>query len=88
MTKWTLTAEQLYSIQQERRALEEKEAILLKELKELSDHKSRQEGSFVFMTQLRKGSVEYSKIPVLNGINLELYRKEDVISWRLMKVGN
>jgi hypothetical protein len=80
---WIRKAEELYKIQKIRREVEREEAELLSQLKELSGNESSRGGSFKFTATERKGSIDYKAIPELRMINLELYRKESVITWKL-----
>lgn len=80
---WIELARHAYDIQQKRKELEKVEKQLLEELKVKSEHKPSKGGDFVFEVNYRKGSVDYRAIPELHGVNLELYRKEEVTSWKL-----
>ena len=66
--------------------LNEKAAILAEQLKALSKNKSILHDNYKFVLQLRKGPVEYYRIPELRSIDLDLYRKDNVITWKLDRV--
>lgn len=67
-------------------ALEEEEATLRKDILSKVDH-PRMIGSGVRIQKIeRKGSVEYAKIPELVGVDLEKFRKNPVVSWRLDEI--
>lgn len=85
-SQWLITAELLYQIKEERKKLEVKEKELFEQLKALSDNKTKHEGEFVFMKEIRAGSIEYSAIDLLKEVNLELFRKAPVETWKLIKV--
>lgn len=62
----------------ESRYEEKKKAII-----EKVNHPRFQVGNVKFTKSLRKGAVEYSKIPQLEGVDLEPFRKPCVESWRV-----
>lgn len=80
---WINKAKELYSLQEKRRQMEKLEAILLSELKSISNEEKSQGGGFIFENYLRLGNIEYKEIPELKAVNLEKYRKPPVICWRL-----
>ena len=80
---WIAKAKECAKIQQERKKLEKIEESALEQLKLMSDGVSSCGGGFVFTSDVRKGSVDYSKIEVLKEIDLDSYRKDSVIVWKL-----
>jgi hypothetical protein len=86
LTPWLMTAEHLYRVKQEIKRLELQEKQLSEELKVLSENKTKAEGNFVYLKEMRAGSIEYSAIDLLREVNLELFRKPSVESWKLIKV--
>lgn len=84
ITPWLATATQLYEIQQQRKNLEIQESELKDRLKTLSEGRTKSEGNFVFVREIRRGSVDYSKITLLQSIDLNQYRRADTESWRLI----
>jgi len=80
---WVDKAKELFSIQEKKRQLEKLEEILKKELVSLSGEVNSQGGGFIFETYNRLGSIEYKDIPELKAVNLERYRKPDVLCWKL-----
>ena len=80
---WSQNAKQLHNIRIQIKELEEIENELRNKLIALSDGQTRQDDTFVFEMYTRKGSVDYSKIPVLKTIDLEEYRKESMACWKL-----
>lgn len=67
-------------------ALEEEEATLRKDILSKVDH-PRMIGSGVRIQKIeRAGAVDYKKIPELVGVELEKYRKDPVVSWRLDEI--
>lgn len=84
ISPWLATATMLYDLQQKRKNIEQEEAELKERLKLLSDYKTKSEGNFVFVKEIRTGSVDYSKISILKSINLDQYRRPSVESWKLI----
>jgi len=85
-SQWLITAQLCYQIQQERKSLEQKEKELFAQLKALSENKTRHEGGFIYMKEMRAGSIEYAAIDILKDVNLELFRKPSVETWKLIRV--
>lgn len=52
-------------------------------LKQLSKGACSKGGGFVYDYSIRKGTIDYTAIPELNGVDLEQYRKESVEVWKL-----
>jgi putative phage-type endonuclease len=66
--------------------LQEKAAILKQELIEDTCSTSRSKiGDLKIQKVIRNGNIDYSKIEELKGVNLEPYRKDPIISWRITK---
>lgn len=85
--EWLKKATEAMKIKQLIKEYEKIEAQLMAELKLLSENVPSRSGNFVLDCVMRKGSIEYAKIPELKGINLEQYRKDPVEAWVLsMKV--
>ena len=84
--RWQQVAHQLWSIKEQLKMLEEQEAVLAAELRQLSDNKTTSYGSFAYIATGRKGNVDYSLIPVLQGLDLEPYRKKETVVWKLEKI--
>ncbi len=75
---WISTATQLAKIRAQIKELESQEKFLTLELKSLSEGACSKGGGFVWSCIVRKGSVDYSSVPQLRGVDLEQYRK---VSW-------
>lgn len=82
---WVSAAKAAYEAQLMRKHYQELEDKLLEELKKISDESSIG-GGFVFESITRKGTIDYKSIPQLKQIDLEIYRKESNVSWKLYKV--
>lgn len=85
-TLWLSIAREAYEAQQIKQEAAERERKALDQLKVLSKNKSAAAGDFVFALSLRKGSVDYGAIPALKSIDLDEYRKEEVMTWKLMRI--
>lgn len=81
--EWINKAKELFELQERRREYEKLEHETHEELKDLSQGISSKGGGFKFTKGFRKGAIEYSAIPELQGIDLELYRKDSVPVWKL-----
>jgi len=84
--KWIAIAAQYYEIKQQRQALAKQESLLFKQLKEMSHNKTKRAGNFIFTFTTRTGPIDYSRIPELTRVDLEQYRKEPVICWKLIRI--
>ncbi len=86
VSQWLITAQLLYQIQQELKRIEKQEKELREQLKALSENKTKHEGEYVFMKEIRLGSVDYTAIDILREVNLDLFRKPSVEAWKLIRV--
>ena len=84
---WVRAAQDLFDIQQQRKQLEQKEDILIEQLKELSAGLSSYGGGYKYEATTRLGSVDYKAIPQLKGVNVDFYRKAATLVWKLSFVG-
>ena len=66
-----------------KKEFEEKEKILLDQLKKLSNDETHQEGEYRFLRYEVKGTVDYSAIDVLKEMDLEPFRKPSRLQWKL-----
>lgn len=80
---WLYKARELYNIQQQRKALEKVESQLVDDLKKLQDNQPFSFGGMKFYYEQRTGNVDYSSIPELKNVNLDLYRKSLVKVWKI-----
>jgi putative phage-type endonuclease len=84
--EWKKTADMYLSAQKSRKILEDHEEIYRKELIRLSEGKNSIGGGVKATRFHRKGNVQYAKVPELQGVNLEPYRKPPVETWRIGEV--
>jgi hypothetical protein len=80
---WLSKAKELYTITQERLALEKKEHLLALELRDLSNYEAYSFGGLSYFIETRLGSIDYSSIPELKNLDLNRYRKGPVKVWKL-----
>lgn len=86
ITAWLATASTLWSLKQEIKKLEEQESELKEQLKLLSNNQSHMEAPYIFKKEMRNGTIEYNKIEILKTINLDMYRKPSVESWKIDRI--
>jgi len=80
---WVMKAKELYNLKQIIKDLEKKEKTLSFELQDLSQNQTTSYGNLRYSCDLVKGNVDYTIIPELKLVNLELYRKEPSQRWKL-----
>lgn len=73
--EWKKSATQLLKLREKKKALEDQEEIVIVSLKSLSQGQSARGYGIEMQKQKVKGAVDYSKIPQLQGVDLEAYRK-------------
>jgi len=83
---WLATARKLYQLKMIINEHKKEELKVLESLKLLSSNMNSKAGEFIFTKTMRKGSISYSDIQELKNIDLELYRKEAVETWKLQPV--
>lgn len=81
--QWVSIAEQLHEAKQMLKYYKAMEQKTLKQLVTLSNEKNSLGGKYVLTMEERLGSVNYKEIPELENVNLDMYRKDPVTSWKL-----
>lgn len=81
--EWHKHASYLLEIKNKRKILEKEEKDAEKSLRLMSEGKSSFFGDLRYTCGVRKGYVDYSKIPQLEGVNLDVYRKTSSSVWTL-----
>jgi len=81
--EWMLTAGEYLDVKEQLKILEKKEADCREKLLALSSGVNSQGGGVILTQHVRKGSVDYSKIPELKGLDLEPYRKSPSSYWKI-----
>lgn len=74
-TDWFDAAQELKEIREKKKEIEEKEAIVKEALIYLSGEKSCRGNGVSVSREVRRGRVDYTKIPQLKDVDLEVYRK-------------
>ena len=80
---WVQCARNLVDVQSKIKALQEEEEALRNQLIFLSDGNNAKGGGISLCQFFRRGSVDYSKIPELKGVDLDQYRKTGSTTWRI-----
>ena len=81
--EWSMLAFELKHTLANIKVFEQREKDLRNQLIQLSEGKNSI-GCGIRLTRfIRKGNVEYAKIPALQGVDLEQYRKPPIESWRI-----
>ena len=80
-------AKEAYRLKQQIAELSEKQAELMDNLKKASGGIETRFGNYKLGITIRQGSVDYSSIPQLREINLDLYRKPGVVVYKLEFLG-
>lgn len=80
---WSECAMRWKSVTNSIKELEKSEEDLRKQLIFLSGESNTKGGGISLYQIQRKGNVDYAKIPQLKGVDLDLYRKGSINSWRI-----
>lgn len=81
---WIDIAHKLALAQKHRKDAERMEGIWSSMLKALSEGQSSRGGQFKYEKIIRKGSIAYKDIPILQTIDLEPYRGPEAEMWKLI----
>ena len=84
---WLTKARQLYNLKQQIKDLEAEASKIEIELKAIQHNETMEFGGVKYEKSTRPGSVDYSLIPQLMGVDLEPFRKSEIVVWKL-KVTN
>lgn len=82
--EWLRLAEKLWETKQEIKELKEMEEGLLESLKQESRHEAKSHGQWIFSVTERQ-SIDYKTAVMMNGIDIEPFRKEPTYSWSIKK---
>lgn len=80
---WEALANRWKNIKRKKKEVEEEEEAVRQELLKASGELNTKGFGLSFINVLRKGSIDYSQIPNLIGVDLEQYRKPHSSSWRI-----
>lgn len=81
--RWLTLAEEWKVIQEQKKTLKEKEDSCRAALIGLTESGSSQGGGVRVTQYFRKGRIAYEKIPVLQEMDLELYRQKVIEAWKI-----
>ena len=73
----------LINLKENIKDLEKQEKEIMNDLLMMCGQKNTKGKNFKLTKTVRKGSVDYNKIPELEGVRLEDYRKDPTYSWRI-----
>jgi len=84
---WLLKAKELWTIKKTIRKWQNIEKNLAAELRDIFDNDAHEYRGVRYYYELRDGAIDYSAIPELKGVNLNQYRKDAVVVWKLEVTG-
>ena len=84
--EFDLLAGELYSHEIQAKHFKALAEKVKEDLKALCKYKAHMSESFALIEKTRKGNVDYAKIPELQGVDLEDYRKTETKYWELNKI--
>lgn len=82
-SEWVNMASEWQSVNDQLKALTAKEKECRQAMIDMANDQNVVGGGVKLTKVTRKGLIDYSKIIELNGIDLEQYRKEPIVSWRV-----
>lgn len=85
-SEWQKYASEWLQINEQLKAFEKKEKELRETLVSLCDNQSSIGSGIKVSKIIRKGNIEYSKIPEIKNLNLEKYRKDPVEFWKIISI--
>lgn len=85
---WELLAKKAYKINRERQQLTKEYDNLMQEILALAGNADLVGKEYEVKRTTRLGSIDYKLVPELRNINLEPYRKEAVMCWKIEYRGN
>ncbi len=80
-SQWQNLSKELLHLRLKKKALEDKDKETMEKLKSLAQGRSAKGYGLVLQKQICAGAVDYSKVPELQGVNLEIYRKSSFEKW-------
>lgn len=83
MNTWEVLAQKAYKINRERRELDKQYELLLKDILLLVGNNELVGQEYEVRKTTRLGSIDYKLVPELRSINLEPYRKEATVCWKI-----
>lgn len=82
---WCAASEKWLSINEQLSELEKQEKEFREILISMSGKQNTIGGGIKLLRFMRKGAIDYSKIPQLSGVDLEIFRKSPTECWKLIK---
>jgi len=82
-TTFTITAKELLGVQAKIKYLRAKEKEVATRLREICENETKSINGYTYKQFERKGPVIYTNIPELKDVDLDKYRSDAIIAWRL-----
>jgi putative phage-type endonuclease len=82
---WNSVTDEWKSISSQISRLEEREKTLRETIISMCQDKNSKGNGINVSKSLRRGLVDYKKIPEISHVNLDFYRKEPIICWKIIK---
>lgn len=83
MNTWEVLAQKAYKINRERRQLEKEYDSLMQDILTLVGNAEAEGTEYEVRKITRLGSIDYKLLPELRSVNLEPYRKEAIVCWKI-----
>jgi len=83
---WFEKAQEWHRINRQLKSLENREHQLRQDLIELAQGKNCKGAGIKISSSLRRGNIDYSKIPDISSVDLDKYRKPKTVVWRLGEI--
>lgn len=83
--EWVDYAKGIYELNIEIKRLQAIKEIHEDKLKELSEGNNSRGGGFTYKCIYKKGAVDYKKVPEIQNVDLDKFRKNQTVSWMLTK---
>ena len=80
---WEVLAQKAYKINRERRQLDKEYDSLMQDILALGGNTELVGESYEVRKVTRLGSIDYKLVPELRSVNLEPYRKQAIVCWKI-----
>jgi len=82
--EWAKLMNNFQLSREQRKLFESEEDKYMEQLIAMAEGRNCKGAGFTLTRYMRKGTVEYAKIPEIEGVNLDAYRKKPVECWRII----
>lgn len=83
---WNELALELLTIRRQQRELNQREAEIKEALVSMSNHQNSTGGGIKLEKVVKRGSIQYSRVPQLQGVDLENFRSELTEYWKVSEL--